>query len=163
MKDILQQMAAYNFWANTQITNTLLQCSDEEWRKPLGGSFENLLQTLIHMWQAESIWWQRMKLADTIVRPGESPDITPAEVVAGLLKQSQTWNDWVQQASEPALVHEFKYYNTKREPFKNPVYQMLIHVFNHATYHRGQLIQGLRQLGKPRVPSTDFILFTRRK
>jgi uncharacterized damage-inducible protein DinB len=36
--------------------------------------------------------------------------------------------------------------------------QMLLHVFNHGTYHRGQLINILRQAGVEKVPETDFIV-----
>ena len=45
------------------------------------------------------------------------------------------------------IEHVFQYYNSKKEHFKSPVYQMLMHVFNHGTYHRGQLVNMLRQLG----------------
>ncbi|MBL0200663.1 MAG: hypothetical protein IPP81_11100 [Chitinophagaceae bacterium] len=39
-----------------------------------------------------------------------------------------------------------------------PVYQMLHHVFNHASYHRGQLVTMLNQLGADKIPGTDFLL-----
>jgi len=44
-----------------------------------------------------------------------------------------------------------------------PVYQMLQHVFNHATYHRGQLVTMLRQLGQDKIPDTDFYTYCRLK
>jgi uncharacterized damage-inducible protein DinB len=163
MKDLLQQMAAYNLWAHTQIAEVLNGCSEEELAKDLGGSFGSIRETARHLWQAESIWWQRLKLADNIIIPGSDGGMATADLIQGLLRQSQVWADWVIQASEAALQHEFIYQNSKRESFKNPVCQVLIHVFNHATYHRGQIINYLRQLGKTRVPATDFIAFTRRK
>ena len=43
------------------------------------------------------------------------------------------------------------------------IYQMLVHVFNHSTYHRGQLINMLRQLGIEKVPTTDFALWVKNK
>jgi uncharacterized damage-inducible protein DinB len=57
----------------------------------------------------------------------------------------------------------FHYQNTKKEQFKQPIYQVLLHMFNHSTYHRGQLVTMLRQLGVQKLPSTDFIVWSRRK
>jgi uncharacterized damage-inducible protein DinB len=36
-------------------------------------------------------------------------------------------------------------------------------VFNHATYHRGQLVTMLRQIGAEKIPATDFAAFVRLK
>jgi uncharacterized damage-inducible protein DinB len=40
---------------------------------------------------------------------------------------------------------------------------MLLHLFNHNTYHRGQLVTMLRQLGMDKIPATDFIVWSRKK
>jgi uncharacterized damage-inducible protein DinB len=71
--------------------------------------------------------------------------------------------EWVQQASTPQLEHVFAYQNTKRESFKQPTWQMLTHLFNHGTFHRGQIVTMLRQLGEEKIPVTDYIEFSRRK
>jgi uncharacterized damage-inducible protein DinB len=46
------------------------------------------------------------------------------------------------------------------EPFTSSLGQMLRHVVNHSTYHRGQVTTMLRQLGVP-APATDLILYYR--
>ena len=81
----------------------------------------------------------------------------------GLLSQSKQYEDWVNNASELSLEHVFQYQNSKRESFKQPVYQVLLHVFNHSTYHRGQLVTMLRNLGVEKIPQTDFIVWSRMK
>jgi uncharacterized damage-inducible protein DinB len=43
------------------------------------------------------------------------------------------------------------------------VYHVLHHIFNHSTYHRGQLVTMLRQLGSKDIPATDFIAFVKKK
>ena len=85
------------------------------------------------------------------------------EVIQQLLAQDKMFEDWVNGSSEMSLDHVFKYHNTKREPFKQPTYQMFMHVFNHNTYHRGQLVTMLRQLGQTKIPETDFIVWTRKQ
>src|SRR5436190_1661815 len=85
------------------------------------------------------------------------------DVSNGLMAQSNQWKDWINNASEMALEHVFQYYNTKREMFKQPVFQVILHVFNHDNYHRGQLVNMLRQVGIEKIPQTDFIIWSRKK
>ena len=85
------------------------------------------------------------------------------ELSGSLLQQSKLWEEWVSSASDLSLEHVFQYYNNKKEHFKMPVYQMIHHVFNHGTYHRGQLVNILRQLGVQKVPATDFVIWMRQK
>ena len=82
------------------------------------------------------------------------------EMVDTLAKQSQQFKDWVDNATETQLVHVFAFIRNK-EQIKMPVYQMLQHVFNHATYHRGQLVTMLNQLGADKIPATDFSAFSK--
>lgn len=115
------------------------------------------------MWDAESIWWQRLKLNEFIERPSDGFNEGFGELSKKLAAQSKQWEEWVNNATETQLNHVFAYQNTKKEQFKQPVYEMLLHIFNHNTYHRGQLVTMLRQLGVEKIPPTDFIVFCRKK
>ncbi len=115
------------------------------------------------MWNAESIWWQRMKLQERIIAPIETFKGSMPDLANDFLQQNRQWQEWVNNATDAALDHVFHYQNTKKEQFKQPVYQMILHVFNHDTYHRGQLINMLRQLGVEKLPQTDFIVWSRIK
>ena len=79
----------------------------------------------------------------------------------GYLHQNKLWESWVVQATMPALEHVFHYQNSKKEKFRQPVFEMLAHLFNHSTYHRGQLVTMLRQLEVSSIPATDFIIWSR--
>lgn len=163
MKELLSQLAAYNAWANQKIMESILALSEEKQRQEIPSSFKSLFATALHMWNAESIWWQRMKLQERIVGPQENFNGNMKDVVNGLLQQNLQWQDWINNATDPALEHVFQYYNSKKEYFKQPVYQMLLHVFNHGTYHRGQLVNMLRQLGVEKIPPTDFVVWSRKR
>ncbi len=143
------------------MTESILSLSEETVEKAVISSFSSLKLTLLHMWNAENIWWQRIKLAETI-QPIENAN-SIQEITAGLVAQSKQWEAWVEKSTPAAFEHQFIYYNSKKERFKQPVYQVLLHLFNHGTYHRGQLVTMLRQLGIVSIPSTDFIVFTRGK
>ncbi len=163
MKELLIQLAAYNVWANQQLGNSMLRLPEEKLVVELPSSFKSIFKTVLHMWDAESIWWQRIKLAERIIVPSEVFTGNFQELMKNQLDQSKQFEEWVDKASELALNHVFAYQNSKKEQFKQPVYQVLIHVFNHGTYHRGQLVNLFRQLGVKEIPATDFILWSRKK
>lgn len=163
MKELLAQFAAYNIWASQKILEAINALPEEKQKEEIPSSFSSLYRTVLHMWDAESAWWQRMKLHERIIVPSENFSGSMRDVVNGLAVQSQLWKDWVDNATDMALEHVFQYYNNKKELFKQPTWQMILHVFNHGTYHRGQLINMLRQLGVDKLPQTDFIIWSRKK
>ena len=163
MKELLKQYAAYNIWASQRIFEVIIALPEEKQMAEVPSSFDSLYKTVLHMLDAENIWWQRMKMNERITVPSENFTGSMKELSDTLLQQSRMWEEWVGNASDLSLEHVFQYYNNKKEHFKMPVYQMLHHVFNHGTYHRGQLINMLRQLDEKKVPQTDFSLWTRSK
>jgi uncharacterized damage-inducible protein DinB len=163
MKELLQQLSAYNIWANQQLVAAINTLPEEMHHKEVASSFAGLYKTVLHMWDAESIWWQRTKLQERIIRPSDSFNGTMQQVSSELLQQNKQWNEWITATQERQLDHVFQYRTMKGEQFKQPVYQMLLHLFNHGTYHRGQLVTIVRQLGVERIPATDFIVWSRKK
>ena len=58
------------------------------------------------------------------------------------------------------LNHTLKYSNSKGKEFSNTVQEILFHVANHHTHHRGQIISDFRNSGiDPLV--TDYIFYKR--
>lgn len=163
MKELLQQSAAYNLWANQRLTDVILKLDENKQQQIVTGSFPNLYAAILHLWDAESTWWQRMKLHEKILVPSKNFNPAMQEAVNGLLQQNSLWIEWINNASAAALEHVFAYQNSRREQFKQPVFQMLHHVFNHGTYHRGQIVIMLRELGVEKIPPTDFIVWSRSK
>lgn len=163
MKELLLQLARYNLWANQLLFSTINYLTEEEQKKEVISSFPGIYRTLLHMLDAESIWWQRIRLLEKINRPSDTFSGTTDELINELLKQDKLWLEYVEQAQEHIFNHEFIYNTSKKENFKQPTFQMLLHLFNHNTYHRGQLVTILRQLGVESIPATDFIVWSRKK
>ncbi|MEO7922488.1 MAG: DinB family protein [Chitinophagaceae bacterium] len=163
MKELLREYAAYNAWASQRIIDVILALPEEKQLAEIPSSYNSLYKTVLHIWDAESGWWQRMKLQERVVFPSENENGTFKEISASLIQQSKQWEEWVNGTSDQMLEHVFQYHDRKGTPFKMPIYQMIHHVFNHGTYHRGQLINMLRQLGVDKLPSTDFSLWARGK
>ena len=163
MKKMLSQYAAYNLWANQRIIEVINNLSDEQTERHIESSFNGIQKTLLHLWDVESIWWQRLKLTETQVWQSDNYTGSLMELTNNLQAQSKQWKEWIDIATEAALEHEFIYRNSKKDQFKQPVYEMLMHLFNHQTYHRGQIVTLIRQVGEPNIPNTDLISFLRKK
>ncbi len=163
MKPLLEKYASYNFWANKILLEKCTQLPVEIIHKNMSSSFESIYKTLFHMMEVESVWWQRLKLQEHVNLPEKDPEENFEGLSKKLLKSSQQWSNWVQEANEKNITHVFGYQNTHKEYFKQPVYEMLLHLFNHQTYHRGQIITMMRQNGIDKLPPTDFIAFSRKK
>lgn len=163
MKILLTQYSAYHQWANQLIIDTIEKLPESLQEQEMKSSFPSLKATLLHMWDAEAIWWQRMKLLETITRPSDGFSGSCSDIAKNLMQQSKQWHEWILGASEHMFEHEFIYYNTKREKFKQSICQMLLHIFNHGTYHRGQMVTMLRQMEVSNIPATDFIVWGRKR
>ena len=163
MKILLTQLSSYHLWANNLLLDKIKILPAELQNQLVASSFPSINATLYHLWNAENIWWQRIKLQEVIVPIDESLHGKFDALSNGWLAQSKQWHEWIVNAQEHMFDHEFIYYNSKKEKFKQRIYEMLVHVFNHGTYHRGQLVNILRQLEVGDIPATDFIVWSRRK
>ena len=163
MKELLKSIGSYNTWANQKVTDFIVSIPPEKHLAEVPGSFKSLYATLLHMWDAESVWWQRMKMHERFIVPSENFSEGIKEVINGLLQQNRQWDEWIINASDMSLEHVFQYQNSKKEHFKQPVWQVVLHVFNHGSYHRGQLVNILRQLSVDKIPQTDYVVFARKK
>ncbi len=162
MKQLLQQYAAYNIWANKKIIETAKLLPAEQINKEIMSSFPSVYKTVLHLMEVENVWWERLKLSEHDTPSGWFTG-NFEELTKKLLELSAQWHNWIQNANEVNISHVFAYQNSKKEHFKQPVYEMLLHLFNHQTFHRGQLVTMFRQLGLDKIPATDFIVFSRSK
>src|SRR5688572_10132306 len=121
MKEMLQQLSVYHAWANQLLFTTINALPEELLMKEVRSSFPSLCKTVLHMWDAESIWWQRLKLQEHVIRPSDQFKGSCREAINELMMQGKQWQEWVNAAQEHQLQHVFHYQNTKREQFKQPV------------------------------------------
>jgi uncharacterized damage-inducible protein DinB len=125
MKEVLIQYASYNVWANAKLGDVVVSLNEEQQEQPVISSFPSIKLTLLHMWDAGNIWWQRMKLVENIIWPSTLSEYSTREIVGNLLQQDRQWLEWITDATPAAIDHVFSYQNTKREQFKQPVFKCL--------------------------------------
>ncbi len=75
---------------------------------------------------------------------------------------SQNFKSFVENFDEAKMQTNLIYKRINGEAFEQPHYQIFSHVFNHSSYHRGQIVTLLRQVGFTDVSSTDMSGFFRK-
>jgi uncharacterized damage-inducible protein DinB len=150
---------AFGRWANDKICEAVSQLDDVELSKEIGGSFGSVRGTLLHLYGAEWVWLERFHGRSPRAMPDEGrPATTLADVRTKWDPIQEQLRVFVQELTPAKLAGSLSYTSFAGEPFTRVLSDALVHLVNHGTYHRGQVVTLVRQLGKP-APSTDFLRY----
>lgn len=161
LPELLKDYARYNTWANEQLLNWLFSKPLELLEREIASSFPSLRLTLLHIWDAEIIWLQRLMGLTATTFPSAQFQGSAQDLKSGLLANSQDFFEFTQQCPEPFFQQSITYQNSKGATFNTPNTEVILHCLQHSTYHRGQLVTMARGLGLTDPPSTDFITYVR--
>ncbi len=139
IKDYLKQAYEYTYWANQRYVAVAEGLSDDQLHRTLGHSWGDVHATLVHMLSSEWVWMQRWH--------GSSPkghlDKAEYPTLAALKKR---WSEveaemraFIDVQTDDSLQSEILYSNFRGETFRVPLWEMLAHIVNHETHHRGEL------------------------
>ncbi len=160
MKQLLQEYADYNVWANEIIISFIKQLSPEQLNKEQLSSFTTIRKTAEHTAGAEQNWLKRISS-----NLNQENKAISSEDISSLLQfwidQSKQFAAIIKDIDESKLNQVIPYKSLKGIPFENELYKIIMHVMNHSTYHRGQLVTMLRGVGFTSLSSTDLIGFYR--
>lgn len=158
--DEVRQLYAFNRWATARILEAVAALSDEQVRRDMGNSFPSIRDTLVHIMSAEWVWLSRWQGTSPTAMPDGWGQLGLDELVRVWGRLDEELETFVAQLVEADLDRSVTYRNLAGDPFVSPLAEMLRHVVNHSSYHRGQVTTMLRQLGAA-APSTDLILYCR--
>jgi uncharacterized damage-inducible protein DinB len=150
------KIAAYNTWANQQLVDWLLLADSNQWNKNIESSFNTLELTTRHLWNAEHGWLATLKKQPWSMAVEAEKKLLKNEILNGFIKTSIEFQEFVSSIKESDLNDTRIVGKAEKKMLVSDIIQ---HVFNHATYHRGQLITMGRQVGLANPPRTDYIYF----
>ena len=150
----------YNRWANERLLNAAATLTDEEFDRDLKSSFPSVRATLSHIAAAEWVWLSRWEGVSPTGFPGDRADATLADVRAFFDDNWTAQQQFLDALDDTALERIVDYRNIRGDAFQSPLVALMRHMINHSTYHRGQVVTVIRQLGHP-VPNTDFVAWYR--
>lgn len=161
MKKLFTDFASYNLWANRRLANPFLLLDEETLNRHIETSFPSAKLTLLHIWDAEYIWLQRLQGVFLSHFPSRDFNGSTADAVEGLLANSADFLRFLEVKEENFFEKEIPFSTISQGDQQQQTAQMIQHCFNHSTYHRGQLVTIGRQLGLTTIPVTDLIYYYR--
>ena len=157
----LKTLLDYHYWARDRLLDALEPLTPEQFNRDLGSSFRSIRETVVHTYAAEWAWhsrWQGQS-PTALVTSEAFPDV--AAVRRAWAEHEQKMRAFLEGLGEEGLTRAFEYKLLSGDPGSSQFWQMLQHVVNHASYHRGQVTTMLRQLNVKPAKSMDMIAYYR--
>lgn len=154
--DEARRLIQYTTWASTKVLDAVKALPDDVRDQPNAISHESIGGTVAHLYWADLAWLMRVRTPGTALPPKQ----TYADAAADWLKTLQGWTEWAAALTDADTSRVIEYTSILFGKGSSRIDEIVMHVTNHATLHRGQVVGMLRQLGiKP--PTTDMIYFFR--
>jgi uncharacterized damage-inducible protein DinB len=162
LKSALLSQLNYSAWANQRLLTACSVLNSEELNRDLKGSHATVLANLRHIYYAERVWLKRLRddSLPPLVEIGDQSLFCDPEPEPQLAELQRTWPfvwtgliQFVESlpAAGPAC-------ELVGPDFQIVIWKLLLHIVNHSTLHRGQVISMLRQLGH-NPPNLDIFSF----
>jgi uncharacterized damage-inducible protein DinB len=161
VKELYINFARYNQWANERIYTVCQQLDSDSYYQDRRAFFGSIHGTLNHILLADRVWMSRFT--------GEAYEVTSLRdelyPTFELLKSARQSEDtrilaYVTDLTSEALALELSYSNSTGQQYNQPLWQCLVHLFNHQTHHRGQVHQMLGEADM-KTPVLDLVVMLR--
>ena len=158
--DELRTLVDYHYWARNRVLDAAAALTPEQFTRDLGNSFRSVSDTLAHLYAAEWAWCSRWN--------GTSPTAFPSVVLQDVGTLRTKWIELesdvravVDRMGRDGLDRVVEYTMLNGDLRSSIFWQMVQHVVNHGSYHRGQVTTMIRQLGATPPEGMDLITFYR--
>jgi uncharacterized damage-inducible protein DinB len=156
-------MAQYNAWANERLFRMAGALPDELYRRDVGAYFKSMHGTLNHLLTGDRIWMWRL------TGVGDHPATLDAIVfddLPSLTTARQREDERINRFIGGLVVARFEemldYRTLNGMPQRERRAEILAHLFNHQTHHRGQAHAILTALGVDPLP-LDLLIMQRER
>ena len=152
-----RELLKYTLWADRKVLAAVRHVEPEYLVREAGASFGSLLGTFAHILGAEQVWLSRF-VGNPIPLPdiADFPDLETLE--ADFKELWPQLEFFLASLDDAQLEAPIRWTNSRGETYTRQLWQAVVHMVNHSTYHRGQIVMLLRQMGYE-PPSSDLIYF----
>lgn len=163
MKHSALQQYEYHKWANSRVFNHLKELPDEVYDLKIKSVFSSIEEVLVHMYQTDGMWLSVMsgdsfeKTMEVITQLKENSNDQDLDEMQSLYSEtSQQYAAFFERMEDLDEVLSIEH--PRFGKLETPISDLVKHVVNHGTYHRGNITAMLRQQGHAGVP-TDYIFY----
>ncbi|MFM2226034.1 MAG: hypothetical protein RJA07_2236 [Bacteroidota bacterium] len=155
------ELADYNIWANDKVINWLNKISEEQYNQQITSSFSTIKDTCIHIASAEKVWLERWQRVENPMFLAVDFKGSKSELIAIWQQASTDIKEFIASKNETEFENKLSFKRLNGDLFLMEFSKTFAHVFNHSTFHRGQLVTMFRQAGFINVESTDLLSYYR--
>lgn len=140
MLDLIHSMWHYNYWAHHKLLVCVQTISEEDFNRPVAYSNGSVHVHLAHVMWAEAVWYARL---NDETRPTFMPEDYPT---LQLIREKwdsieHKWLTYIKQLTTDDLARKIEVVPSTGNPYICSVSEILLHVVNHGTNHRSQVLQ----------------------
>jgi uncharacterized damage-inducible protein DinB len=143
----------YSSWASRRLLDAAMQLPEEQLHREMNVSHKTIFDTLTHIHMADRVWMER--ITGSKIEQSEPLEVAWPQIW-------QRWEDFLDSAQDSDLARVIAYQDLRGNSHQSALWQIVLHVVNHATLHRGQVMGMFRQIGM-QPPATDLIFYFREK
>ena len=160
--DTARMLTRYKAWANEIVYSTVKALPDGEATKLRPTVFGNMVHTLNHNYVIDVIWQAHLEGREHGFAARNTPGHPP---LAELWRKQQVVDDWYiawsERMSEAALGEKLHFTLIGGNKGVMTRAEILLHIVNHTSYHRGFVADLFYQVPGARPPTTDLPVFLR--
>src|SRR5690349_9532020 len=161
MQRTVRMLARYNAWANKLIFDAVARLPEGEAIKPRQTLFKNMVHTLNHNYVIDRIFQAHLEGRDHGFSARNTADHPPLNELLQAQEAVDNWYiAWSNRISERELDERVAFTFVGGGEGGMTRAEMLLHVVNHTTYHRGFVADLFYQI-PARPPTTDLTVFRR--
>lgn len=160
-----RELFAYNYWRNQKILTQAALIQPWQFDAPTTYSFVSLRGTLVHMFGAEWLWYQRLhEGVSPTAMPGKDEFPTLQSIVDRWADLETQWRGWANTLTDADLkgTRTYTLMGSQRPTVTDVLWATLAHVVNHGTQHCAELAQMLTDYGQS-PGNIDLIYYLREK
>ena len=162
-KSDARTLARYNAWANVLIFDAVAALPEGEATRPRRSVFRNMVHTLNHNYVIALIWQAHLEGREHGFAARNTKDHPPLAALHTQQQAVDQWYvDWADSLTEKSLGEEVSFTLIGGNPGRMTRSEILLHIVNHSTYHRGYVAQMFYQV-PARPPTTDLPVFLRER
>ncbi|HOY04794.1 MAG TPA: DinB family protein [Saprospiraceae bacterium] len=158
LQKLMSNYAEYNQWANEKTVQWLSEKPEADFYREMPSSYPSIVLSINHILAVEEFWYAVITKSIPVSMRYMVTDPEHTDVFEHLPKQSASLTTFISSLNEADLLEEI-YLETPWIQGTLPRYEFIQHLFNHSTYHRGQVVTIGRQLGYTDAPMTDYNFF----
>jgi uncharacterized damage-inducible protein DinB len=160
LRSNLELLARYHLWATERLVASVKAIPEVDYRADRGLFFGSLHGTLNHLLLADEALWLPRFVEGTSPAIALNAEIEPDRnrLAQRLVEVASRWPAFVADLPDDRLSGKLIYHSTQGEPRAIPFAPALLHVFNHATHHRGQATAAITAAGHEFAPLDLLVL-----